>query len=89
MLMLTGRSVFKSFYALLLLVISTVSWSYDGVINEGDECKLLVGPYTMNFSGYQPENNASKQFCDDLPTVGKSIIVLDFFDKKLRDLTVN
>jgi hypothetical protein len=58
-------------------------------MNEGNECKLRVGPYVMNFSGYQLKNNAPMQFCDDLPTVGESYIVLDFIDNKLRDMTVN
>jgi hypothetical protein len=66
-----------------------MTWGHGGVMNEGNECKLRVGPYVMNFSGYQPENNVSKQFCDDMPTIGKSIIVLDFIDNKLRDMTVN
>jgi len=48
-----------------------------------------VGPYTVNFSGYQPQNNRSEQFCDDLPVIGESIIVLDFVDRKLRGMTVN
>ena len=81
--------MFKICYLLLLVFISTVSWGHGGVMNEGNECKLRVGPYVMNFSGYQPDNNLSEQFCDDMPTIGKSIIVLDFIDNKLRDLTVN
>ncbi|PCH84070.1 MAG: hypothetical protein COB26_03710 [Piscirickettsiaceae bacterium] len=72
-----------------LLSLSSQLWAHGGVMNEGNECKLRVGPYVMNFSGYQPENNVSKQFCDDMPTIGKSIIVLDFIDNKLRDMTVN
>lgn len=72
-----------------LLSLSGQLWAHGGVMNEGNECKLRVGPYVMNFSGYQPSNNVSKQFCDDMPTIGKSIIVLDFIDNKLRDLTVN
>lgn len=79
----------KVFYVLLLALVSTVSWGHGGVANDGNECKLSVGPYMMSFSGYQPENNVSKQFCDDMPGVGKSIIVLDFIDNKLRDMTVN
>ena len=73
----------------VLLALSGQLWAHGGVMNEGNECKLRVGPYAMNFSGYQPENNISQQFCDDMPTVGKSIIVLDFVDRKLRDMTVN
>ncbi|PHS73403.1 MAG: hypothetical protein COB22_01545 [Cycloclasticus sp.] len=79
----------KTLYIIVFALMSTASWGHGGVMNEGNECKLRVGPYVMNFSGYQPENNVSKQFCDDMPTIGKSIIVLDFIDNKLRDMTVN
>ncbi len=79
----------RVFYALILATLSTVSWGHGGVANDGNQCKLSVGPYMMSFSGYQPENDVSKQFCDDMPGVGKSIIVLDFIDNKLRDMTVN
>jgi len=79
----------KVFYALILAGLSTASWGHGGVANDGNQCKLSVGPYMMSFSGYQPENDVSKQFCDDMPGIGKSIIVLDFIDNKLRDMTVN
>ena len=79
----------KFFYAIMLAFISTVSFGHGGVANDGNQCKLSVGPYVMSFSGYQPENDVSKQFCDDMPGIGKSIIVLDFIDNKLRDMTVN
>ena len=79
----------KYVYAALLLLVTTLAWGHGGVSNDGNECKLRVGPYLMNFSGYQPSNNISKQFCDDMPTVGKSIIVLDYIDNKLRDMTVS
>lgn len=81
--------MYKAISIILLLLVSFASWGHGGVMNEGNECKLRVGPYMMNFSGYQPENNVSQQFCDDMPTVGKSIIVLDFIDTKLRDMTVS
>lgn len=81
--------MYKIVYAAIMLMVSTASWSHGGVMNEGNECKLRVGPYVMNFSGYQLNNNAPMQFCDDLPTTGESYIVLDFIDNKLRDMTVN
>jgi hypothetical protein len=53
-----------------------------------DTCKLRVGPYTMHFSGYQPESTAEREFCEDIPSTGKTIIVLDYLDDKLRWLPV-
>jgi hypothetical protein len=73
----------------LLLSVSGQLWAHGGVVSMGNQCKLLVGPYTINFSGYQPQKGRSEQFCDDLPVVGESIIVLDFVEEKLRDMTVN
>jgi len=73
----------------VLLSLSSQLWAHGGVVSRGNQCRLLVGPYVINFSGYQPQNNRSERFCDDLPTVGESIIVLDFIDKKLRKMTVN
>ncbi len=79
----------KSICAALLLVTTPLVWGHGGVSNDGNECKLSVGPYLMGFSGYQPENNLSEQFCDDMPNTGKSIIVLDFIDRKLLGMTVS
>ncbi|HAI97813.1 MAG: hypothetical protein CL866_05745 [Cycloclasticus sp.] len=79
----------KGIYVLSLMLMSTLAWGHGGVSNEGNECKLTVGPYLMNFSGYQPLDDVSEQFCDDMPSIGKSIIVLDFVDNKLRDMDVN
>jgi len=73
----------------ILLSLSSQLWAHGGVVSRGNQCRLLVGPYVINFSGYQPQNNQSELFCDDLPMVGESIIVLDFIDKKLRNMTVN
>jgi len=72
-----------------LLSMSSQLWAHGGVVSMGNTCRLLVGPFTINFSGYQPQKNRSEQFCDDLPVVGESIIVLDFVDRKLREMTVN
>ena len=55
---------------------------------EKDYCKLRVGPYFMHFTGYQPERDATKEFCEDIPAVGATIIVLDFVDQVLKDLPV-
>lgn len=79
----------KAIYGILMFFVSSLAWGHGGVSNDGNQCRLSVGPYLMNFSGYQPSGNLSKRFCDDMPTVGKSIIVLDFIDNKLRDMAVS
>lgn len=50
-------------------------------------CRLFIGPDIMNFTGYLPE--ASKnEFCEDIPSTGPMIMVLDAEQAELRDMMV-
>lgn len=50
-------------------------------------CRLFIGPDIMNFTGYLPE--ASKnEFCEDIPSTGPMIMVLDAEQEELRDMAV-
>jgi hypothetical protein len=70
---------------ILLTIVSTLSvglWvsaaqAHGGVSMEKDRCVLKIGPHVMHFSGYQPDRQAEKEFCEDIPETGKTIIVLD------------
>jgi hypothetical protein len=79
--------------AALLCLLFAVSMAapaqaHGGLSMEKDYCKLRIGPYFMHFSGYQPERDATKEFCEDIPATGATIIVLDFVDAALKDLPV-
>jgi hypothetical protein len=60
-------------------------FAHGGLSLEDDYCILTLGKYKIHFSGYQPENNGPKEFCEDIPEIGKTIVVLDFIDRELRD----
>jgi len=50
-------------------------------------CRLYIGPDIMNFTGYLPE--ASKnEFCEDIPSTGPMIMVLDAEQQELRDMKI-
>jgi hypothetical protein len=51
--------------------------AHGGVGVEQNRCIMRIGPYIMNFSGYQPETKSFKPFCDDIPDAGRTVIVLD------------
>jgi hypothetical protein len=51
--------------------------AHGGVSVEGNRCLMRIGPYVMNFSGYQPQTKGQETFCDDIPDAGRTIIVLD------------
>lgn len=50
--------------------------AHGGVSVQDNRCLMKIGPYEMNFTGYQPQNTYG-QYCDDVPDVGKTVIVLD------------
>jgi hypothetical protein len=76
---------------LLMLAIgvfsSTQAQAHGGLALAEDMCRLTIGPYNMHFTGYQPDNTRNKEFCEDIPATGRTVVVLDYMDDALRPLT--
>ncbi|PWB83221.1 MAG: hypothetical protein C3F11_07705 [Methylocystaceae bacterium] len=77
---------------LVALILATVglmgqAQAHGGVSIDEGQCKMKIGPDTMNFTGYQPLKSR-EQFCDDIPDVGPTIIVLDAVQDELRDMNL-
>ena len=51
-----------------------------------DLCILRVGPYRMYFNSYQPDTTYDKQFCQDIPATGHTVVVFDYIEQELRAL---
>jgi hypothetical protein len=60
--------------------------AHGGLSLADDICKLTIGPYTMHFTGYQPESTQEKEFCEDIPAVGRTVVALDYIEEALRPL---
>jgi hypothetical protein len=69
-----------------LLLAGDEAGAHGGLSMDKDYCKLRVGPHLMHFTGFQPEGDYSREFCEDIPAIGPTIIVLDFIDDNLRDM---
>lgn len=81
------RLGFKVLGALLgVLLANSAAYAHGGVAVEQDTCVMFLGPYRMHLTGYQPEVAAGQEFCEDIPAVGKALIVLDVVDDPLRDM---
>lgn len=78
------RGLIRKLAGALLALASASAFGHGGVSMEDDVCVLRVGPYRAHFSGYQPEFRATQEFCEDIPELGRSIIVVDFIDPALR-----
>ncbi|GAB1719493.1 MAG: hypothetical protein NTAFB09_24970 [Nitrosospira sp.] len=80
----------KSALAGLLLAIgipfSAQVQAHGGLSLADDVCKLTIGPYTMHFTGYQPEATQEKEFCEDIPAIGRTVVALDYIEEALRPL---
>ena len=61
--------------------------AHGGVSLDQGQCVMKIGPDTMSFTGYQPLKSR-EQFCDDIPDVGPTIIVLDAQQDELRDMAL-
>jgi len=61
--------------------------AHGGVSLDQGQCIMKIGPDTMSFTGYQPQKSR-EQFCDDIPDVGPTIIVLDAQQDELRDMAL-
>lgn len=53
-----------------------------------DVCVLRVGGKVIHFAGYQPQTARTTEFCEDIPSIGKTVVVLDFVNDELRDIPV-
>jgi len=65
---------------------STEAHAHGGLALAEDMCRLTIGPYNMHFTGYQPDNTRNKEFCEDIPSTGRTVVVLDYMDDALRPL---
>lgn len=71
---------------LVLALCASAAQSHGGLAMEEDFCKLRVGRYLIHFTGYQPDSTTTKEFCEDIPATGRTIVVLDYINDELRDL---
>jgi hypothetical protein len=51
-------------------------------------CILKFGPYGMHLTEYQPEISDRQELCGDIPSIGRTVVVLDFIEGDLRSLPV-
>src|SRR6185295_10269547 len=68
------------------VTFSTQAQAHGGLALAEDMCRLTIGPYNMHFTGYQPDNTRNKEFCEDIPSTGRTVVVLDYMDDALRPL---
>lgn len=72
----------------VLGLLPSTAQAHGGLSMDSDICKLKLGPYNMHFTGYQPDSDGNTEFCEDIPKVGPTVIVMDEIEPELRDLPI-
>jgi hypothetical protein len=73
-----------------MLVIGTPLSAQAQHFHELDKnfCILKLGPYGMHLTEYQPDLSDRQELCGDIPSLGRTVVVLDFIEGELRSLPV-
>ncbi len=63
--------------------------AHGGLSADADTCVLRFPgtSYKMHFTGYQP-NSQQREFCEDIPERGTTIVAIDYFSPELRRMEV-
>lgn len=74
----------------VLVYLAPVSrgFAHGGASVEADTCRIMVGPHLVHFTAYQPQLAGTTEYCDKIPELGPSTIVIDYEGKALRNMTV-
>jgi len=62
--------------------------AHGGLSMDKDICKLQLGRFAMHFTGYQPQATGTREFCEDIPELGNTVIALDAIDEQLRQMPI-
>ena len=82
------QRAFQALFAAAALLVAAGASGHGGVSMEDDNCVMKIGTLRAHFTGYQPEKRATQEFCEDIPELGRAIIVIDYVSAALRQYEV-
>ena len=72
------------------LVFSNHLWAHGANVPiDEDSCSVFRGANIVHFSAYQPTIDEKSQYCEKIPSLGKTIIVADLYNEVLRHIPVS
>jgi len=80
----------QTFFTILFLCVLTASPAnaHRGAKGQGDACRVKVGTEVVHFSAYTPTFTKGDSYCEAIPDLGLTHIVIDYEGQKLRNSTV-
>ena len=82
------QRAFQALFSAAALLVAAGASGHGGVSMEDDNCVMKIGTLRAHFTGYQPEKRATQEFCEDIPELGRAIIVIDYVSAALRQYEV-
>jgi len=63
--------------------------AHGGVFLEEDVCIIEIDFYQAHFTIYQPQISQHEELCEDIPTIGESVFVMEYLHDGLREMQVD
>jgi hypothetical protein len=86
-----GRSILAA--ALLALCVTlwpgAQAYAHGSAPIDEDSCARFMGENIIHFSAYQPQFDKAGHYCEEIPRVGDTIVVVDLYNKRLRQVPVS
>ncbi|MDW3095488.1 MAG: hypothetical protein R8G33_07445 [Gammaproteobacteria bacterium] len=82
-----ARNVIPIFF-LFFISLDDV-FPHGGVFLEDDQCVIQIGFFKAHFTVYLPQISANKEYCEDLPSAGETLFVLDYLHNSLKQMPVD
>jgi len=71
------------------LLSSALTQAHGSVAAEDDLCLIEIGYYKAHFKIYLPDRRRHQQFCEDLPSAGESIFVMEYVHTGLSEAPID
>ena len=74
--------------SLAILIFTPNVFAHGGVTIDRDQCVFRTEGHTIHFTAYQPIETQQEEHCRQIPTISKTLMVLDFIDESLRNIPI-
>ncbi len=66
-----------------------IAFGHGGVVLEEDLCVINIGYLQAHFKIYLPQEHQRQEFCEDIPSTGESLFVMEYLHPGLDEATID
>ena len=83
-----GAAIFVLAWALVGALYAGGAAAHGKETMEEDSCNRRIGENIVHLSAYQPQFDASAQYCTEIPKGGETYLVIDLIDQAMREMPI-